>query len=199
MDKTFRRCHAIKNLTSAWTGHFDFARWSVNRLQPKTVVDLGVDYGFSTFAFAVDEIGTVYGVDWFEGDADTGFRNCYGKVMDFKNNYGFHNVEIIKADFNELAKTWDKPIDILHIDGNHRYNSVKNDYETWKPFVREGGLIMFHDTYSWLDDVGRLFSEIDLPKLNFPHSHGLGVVSTDADLIEEIRVAFKISQKQKIF
>lgn len=192
MDKN-AKIYAVKNIISAWTGHFDFARWAVNRLQPTTTVDLGVDYGFSTFAFALDEIGTVYGVDWFEGDANAGFRNAYDKVVGFKESYNFDTVEIIKADFNELAKTWDKPIDILHIDGYHIYDAVSNDYKTWSPFVREGGLIMFHDTYSFPDDVGRFFNEIDLPKLNFPHSHGLGVVSTDAALIEEIRVTFGVS------
>ena len=52
---------------------------------------------------------------------------------------------------------------------------------------------MFHDTLSFPDDVGRFFNEIDLPKLNFPQSYGLGVVSTDAALIEEIRVTFGLS------
>ena len=192
MDKN-AKIYAIKNILSAWTGHFDFARWSVNRLQPTTVVDLGVDYGFSTFAFALDEIGTVYGVDWFEGDANAGFRNVYDKVVNFKNTYQFDNVEIIKADFNELAKTWGKTIDILHIDGYHIYDAVSNDFRTWSPFVRKGGLIMFHDTLSFPDDVGRFFNELELPKINFPQSYGLGVVSTDADLIEEIRVTFGLS------
>jgi hypothetical protein len=194
MDKNVK-INAVKNipLTDAWKGHFDFARWSVNRLQPTTTVDLGVDLGFSTFSFAIDEIGTVYGVDWFKGDAHAGFRDSYDFVMQVKNVYEFDNVEIIKSDFNDLAKTWDKSIDILHIDGYHTYDAVKNDYETWSPFVREGGLIMMHDTHSFPDDVGRFFNEIDLPKLNFSHSHGLGVVSTDAALIEEIRVAFGVS------
>jgi len=36
-------------------------------------------------------------------------------------------------------------IDILFIDGDHTYAGVKADYEAYKGFVRNGGLIVFHD------------------------------------------------------
>lgn len=186
------KIRAIKNIVSAWTGHFHFARWAVNRMQPTTIVDLGVDYGFSTFTFALDNIGTVYGVDWFEGDPNTGYRNSLEHVLNIKDTYEFNNVVIVKADFNELAKVWESPIDILHIDGFHSYEAVKNDYITWAPLVRQGGLILFHDTEAYPDDVGRFFNEITLPKTNFKNSAGLGVVSTDANLIEEIALSFDL-------
>jgi hypothetical protein len=182
----------ISQLTEAWVGHMDFARWIVKRMQPTTIVDLGVDFGLSTFALALENIGTVYGVDWFQGDAHAGFRDSYESVVNFKNYYQFDNVNIIKADFNELAKRWNLPIDILHIDGFHTYEAVKKDYETWVPFVREGGLIMFHDTVAFEDDVGLFLTEINLPRANFLHSAGLGIVSTDADLIKEICTEYGI-------
>lgn len=36
-------------------------------------------------------------------------------------------------------------IDILFIDGDHRFEGVKRDYMLYAPLVREGGLIVFHD------------------------------------------------------
>jgi cephalosporin hydroxylase len=39
-------------------------------------------------------------------------------------------------------------ISILHIDGNHAYAAVKADIESWQPFMREGGWIIFDD-YVW--------------------------------------------------
>jgi hypothetical protein len=39
-------------------------------------------------------------------------------------------------------------ISILHIDGNHAYGAVKADIESWRPFMREGGWIVFDD-YVW--------------------------------------------------
>lgn len=39
----------------------------------------------------------------------------------------------------------DRQVDLLFIDADHRYEGVKRDYELYSPFVREGGLIVFHD------------------------------------------------------
>ena len=36
-------------------------------------------------------------------------------------------------------------LDVLWIDGDHSYKGVKSDYDNYSPFVREGGLIAFHD------------------------------------------------------
>ena len=45
-----------------------------------------------------------------------------------------------------LRKTLaDRPIDVLFIDGDHRYEGVKADFEMYSPLVRPGGLIAFHD------------------------------------------------------
>lgn len=36
-------------------------------------------------------------------------------------------------------------IDFLFIDGNHMYEAIKNDFYTYSPLVRSGGVIAFHD------------------------------------------------------
>ena len=36
-------------------------------------------------------------------------------------------------------------VDVLYIDGDHTYQGAKNDFENYRPFVRDGGLILFHD------------------------------------------------------
>lgn len=180
----------IDKIVSAWTGHANFAMWLVEQMRPTTTVDLGVDYGYSTFCFATRGIGTVYGIDWFNGDPQTGVRNTYSQVLESKAEGGFDNVELIQGKFDEVAKIWQLPIDILHIDGLHEYEAVKNDYETWSPFVRDGGIILMHYTESYPNDVGRLFNEIDLPKLNMKNSAGLGIVSKDEALLEKIKETF---------
>lgn len=38
-----------------------------------------------------------------------------------------------------------RPIDLLTIDGDHRYEGVKSDFKLYSSLVREGGLIAFHD------------------------------------------------------
>jgi predicted O-methyltransferase YrrM len=39
----------------------------------------------------------------------------------------------------------DQHLDYLFIDGDHRYEGVKRDFEIYGPLVRRGGLIAFHD------------------------------------------------------
>lgn len=40
---------------------------------------------------------------------------------------------------------WDKPIDVLFIDGDHSYEGCKADIDKYAPFVKPGGVILFHD------------------------------------------------------
>lgn len=46
----------------------------------------------------------------------------------------------------DVARGWDRPIDLLWIDGDHRYESVRQDFLAWSPFVCKGGHILFHDS-----------------------------------------------------
>jgi predicted O-methyltransferase YrrM len=38
-----------------------------------------------------------------------------------------------------------KKLDLLFIDGDHRYEGVRRDFEMYSPLVRSGGLLAFHD------------------------------------------------------
>jgi len=85
----------------------------------------------------------------------------------------------------------DKQIDILHIDGIHPYDAVKNDYETWKGFLKEESVIIFHDTEAFPADVGRFFDELEMPhKMKFNHSAGLGIATRNLEIMEKIRTTF---------
>jgi len=192
MNKESMLGQILKNTPSAWIGHKDFAIWLVKYLNPKITVDLGVDYGHSTFIFASPNIGEVYGVDSFAGDENAGLRNTYDYVNHIKNLYKFDNVTFIRGYFDQVATTWDKPINILHIDGLHTYDAVKYDYETWKKFVNDDTVILFHDTESFKDTVGKFFQELDLPKTNFIHSAGLGVACKNTEIINIIKKEFNL-------
>jgi predicted O-methyltransferase YrrM len=36
-------------------------------------------------------------------------------------------------------------LDVLYLDGDHSYEGIKTDFELYRPLVRPGGLIVFHD------------------------------------------------------
>lgn len=184
--------HILGHITSAWKGHEQFAYWLVNEIKPKITVDLGVDYGFSTFALSHNNPGIVYGIDCFSGDEHAGFRDTLEYVNNIKNTYAFNNVEFIKGDFNEVASQWRETIDLIHIDGLHTYDAVKNDYETWKKFTNQNTVFLFHDTESYKNDVGKFFNELDLHKVNFTNSSGLGVASQNEHIINLIAQNYNI-------
>lgn len=68
--------------------------------------------------------------------------------------------------------------DVLLIDGDHRYEGVKQDFLSYRHLVRDGGLILFHDivpdhgtrfgrvTQAWAGDVPVLWSRL---KQLYPH------------------------------
>jgi predicted O-methyltransferase YrrM len=80
-------------------------------------------------------------------------------------------VEAWQAD-SHLEQTRDRvaahfghqPIDILFIDGDHTYDSVRRDYELYAPLVREGGIVAFHDIvdgpYEAVGDAPRFWQEV---------------------------------------
>jgi cephalosporin hydroxylase len=39
----------------------------------------------------------------------------------------------------------EEKLDFLFIDGDHRYEAIKSDFQMYSPLVRKGGLIGFHD------------------------------------------------------
>jgi len=219
------------NIPSAWLGHEDFAVWLVKEMKPKVIVELGVELGFSTFALASPKIGKVpkvivelgvelgfstfalaspkigkvYGVDWFKGDIFTKVpdtKRFFLAALDIlKDKFNLNNIELIEGGFSKVAKTWKLPIDILHIDGSHRYKDVKRDFNAWSGFVKENGVILFHDINVPQDKrfgVERFFNEIDLPKFKFYHSFGLGVASRNKSIIRKIEKKYgKVKYKPR--
>lgn len=176
----------LDHIASAWTGHRDFATWLVQHMQPETTVDLGVDYGYSSFVLAEHNPGHVYGVDVFEGDRGATYGSTLEQAQGYCDELGLTNVTFIKDTFENVARTWTKPVDILHIDGTHTHDAVAQDYQTWSPFVREGGVILFHDTVAF-PEVGHVVRQLPGYVGEFTHSAGLGILCTDPELAEHIR------------
>ncbi len=60
-------------------------------------------------------------------------------------------VAVVSLPSKAAAKAWHgQSIGLLWIDGDHRYEGVRSDLDSWYPHVISGGLIAFHDS----DDEG---------------------------------------------
>lgn len=125
--------------------------------------DMEIMYGFIkdlTSKAVYLEVGTQYG-----RSLDFVRRNCKAEVygVDITDEL-FTPVEgatLICKPSNEAVKTWDKPIDVLFIDGDHSYEGARDDWNNFSPFVKSGGWVVFHDCDDTSPGVVQLFEEID--------------------------------------
>jgi predicted O-methyltransferase YrrM len=53
--------------------------------------------------------------------------------------------EVIKGYSTVVGLTWDKPLDFIFLDANHRYQFVLADLRMFSKFITPGGVIMCHD------------------------------------------------------
>jgi GT2 family glycosyltransferase len=170
----------------AWSMHLPFAWDLIREFKPEVFVELGVSRGESYFTFcqSVEEnqLSTLcYGVDTWQGDVHTGFYGSeVGWEVEAHNKRYSAFSHLLKMTFNEaLSHFADGSIDLLHIDGAHRYEDVKRDFENWVPKLSEHGVILFHDVTERQRDFGvwRLWKEIARPRASFvfPFGHGLGI------------------------
>jgi predicted O-methyltransferase YrrM len=121
----------------------------------KVIVEIGSYRGRSTLALAFGSLqgnnSRIYAVDPhlpFVGVFGGKFgpndqRALYLNLV--KAGVG-HLVFIVSLHSLTAAKGWPhQDIDLLWIDGDHRYEAVRGDYNGWYPHVAIGGVIAFHD------------------------------------------------------
>lgn len=93
-------------------------------------LEIGVDRGRSlTFARKYFK-GDVFGIDL------STIKERGGKGIPKGTNF-------IQGDSLEVK--WNLPIKVLFIDGEHRYERVKGEWEKYYPFIVKGGWVFFHD------------------------------------------------------
>ena len=45
----------------------------------------------------------------------------------------------------DVARSWDAPVDLVFVDGDHLEPGVRLDWDLWHPHVVPGGHVLFHD------------------------------------------------------
>lgn len=191
-----RVLEVLKRIPSAWKGHLEFAIWLTCRFLPQLVVDLGVDYGSSTYAWGASGLSQVIGIDWFKGDQHTGLRDTYDQVTALgtalvRDHQYKNTVRIWRSSFEAAAARFERKIDVLHLDGMHSYDAVKNDLKCWLPKLSDGGLVVMHDVRAFPADVGKAFETLNGAKTIIDHSFGLGIASMDEQKIAIIEKEWK--------
>lgn len=133
--------------------------------QQAVIVEIGTYYGRATYCLATG--AKVSGAHVYTIDAYT--PHTIGemivlpeiaqavKVMLKEQVLGRH-VTMMIGEAKAIGKIWEKPIDLLFIDGSHEYKDVKADFNAWKKHVK--GVIAFHDYTDHWPGVQKFVNEL---------------------------------------
>ncbi|MGE4062290.1 MAG: rhamnan synthesis F family protein [Rhodospirillaceae bacterium] len=183
---------------SAWLDHGAFAFWLIEAHRPRSLVELGTHGGYSYFTMCqtVKTLGLstrCYAVDTWLGDEHAGFygEDIYRRVNDHNERHYASFSRLVRSTFAEaLGHFADGSIDLLHIDGRHFYDDVKEDYESWRPKLSDRAVVIFHDINVRERGFGvfKLWEELktQYPTFEFLHGHGLGVLAYGKNLSGDI-------------
>ncbi|MFQ5423336.1 MAG: class I SAM-dependent methyltransferase, partial [Phycisphaerae bacterium] len=196
---------------SPWGGHRNFAYDLVRFVRPRLIVELGVHWGTSFFAFCQavkdDNLSTrCIAVDTWKGDAHAGYyaENVFESFQKISSEH-YATVDIVPLRMvfaDALASVQDDSVDILHIDGYHTYEAVSEDFSSWLCKVAQNGIALFHDVAE-SSDYGsrRCWKELRRkhPGFEFRHSYGLGVLFPKGDARFSAMLRANIEDKAQVY
>jgi lipopolysaccharide biosynthesis protein/GT2 family glycosyltransferase len=193
--------------------HLPFAYDLMREFRPKVFVELGVWKGESYFTFcqsaADHRIATrCFGIDTWRGDVHMGdFDPEIGiEVAEYNWRYSSFS-KLLTTTFAEAINQFaDGTIDLLHLDGTHTYEDVKQDFEAWLPKVSAQGIVLFHDVMVHDRGFGvwRLWEAIAKPGQSFlfEFGYGLGIwkkipaIKSDSAWLRSLFEANRVEQRR---
>lgn len=90
--------------------------------------------------------GKIFTVDNFRTDIFPGGRESVGDVIERLRISKIKNLTLVVGESDIFAQNWKEGmIDLLFIDGDHRYEGIKADISNWVPHVKRDGIVLFHD------------------------------------------------------
>lgn len=126
------------------------------KLGKNILVDIGAGWGTSAFLMLISAPNaTVFSIDPFTGDTIKPWKRASEKTC--RENVSRALAAVKKTDAlsrwwlftmtsHDAAIRWNRRIDLLYLDGDHRYEAVKEDFEDWFKFMKHKGRILLHDS-----------------------------------------------------
>jgi len=162
---------------------------ALEELRPRTVVEIGSLRGGWLYA-----MGPTCAERAFLMGIDTAQNPARRRVEHELTREG-HRVRWLIADSHseETVLTLrgvleGRPVDVLHIDGDHSREGVLRDWEVYSPLVRRGGLVLLHDAANPTEEVPSALAELQAhrnPRVEQwelvvdPHGHRLLAASLE--------------------
>lgn len=133
-----------------------FLFWKIiEYVKPNSILEIGTFAG-QTLGLMIEASGKTDGIY-------TSVDLTFDKMEYFKLVFDHVDVEYIKANSKNLNLT--QKYDVIHIDGNHQYEYVKNDFDKITPCLYNNSILILDD-YG-LPDVDKAIDEFMLGPTNF--------------------------------
>jgi len=112
-----------------------------------TVVEIGVAEGASAAGLreAMPADGILYLIDPFHLSRIPALNFLKRAARRAVSSAGSARTVWIESFSQDAVRSWRSPIDFLFIDGDHREESVERDWMDWSRFVKDDGVVAFHD------------------------------------------------------
>ena len=132
------------------------------------IVEIGSYRGRSTIALccgAIESGRLVHSVDphrpatgFYGGrfgpeDREFYFRNLLASGM-------AQRAALINLTSAQAGRSWQEPVGLLFLDGDHTYDAIRRDIDIWGPHVVESGIVAFDDASDPAGGPGRIIQEI---------------------------------------
>lgn len=122
--------------THFWPETIAFLR-SLSKVLPEdaVLVNIGAYWESSTISILMDR-PDVFAFSIDPEACETGLENV--------RHFGMED-RVVRILGKSQDIDWRFSIDALYVDGDHCYRACRADIENWTPWVKDGGLVFFHD------------------------------------------------------
>jgi predicted O-methyltransferase YrrM len=152
-----------------------------------SILEIGSFKGKSTVvlakAAALADNAVVNAVDPMTAPSETDpdLKGEKSSLNDFERNIDAQGVaarvRLHQMYSSELAKTWNEPLRLLWIDGDHTYKGTRIDFEGFAPHLVDKAIVAFHDVLHDFDGGIRVFAECVTLSPNFGASGFCGSIA----------------------
>lgn len=139
-----------------WQNPTEFGLFAdfIRSREPEHILEIGSFYGGTLYEWAqllpelLVSIDLIVPEGWPQHEGVLAARATWREWM--PGAVEFHDIQGDSSDERIIGECDDalsgRLFDFAFIDGDHTYEGVRADYDNYSPFVREGGIIAFHDT-----------------------------------------------------
>lgn len=165
LDLTFNfRAFGISIRPAQMRWEFRHLLQEVGQIEPRAMLEIGTANGGSLFALAQTSApdAHIISVDLPRGQFGGGYPMWKIPLYRSFTKPG-QRLDLVRGDSHDAAVVdhikgllGGRSLDLLFIDGDHSYDGVRRDFESYQSLVRPGGIIAFHDITPPLPDRGAM-------------------------------------------